>query len=157
MMQPDGPPIRFSSDFLFEKINRLKLIEMPVGIACLLCSALCFPNADVQQCSSEVHSFTQLFTAIPVVAVTLLCTVILTVCHCLDVPNAYYRFNFPQMEKLLSTLSCALYAVATIMLFIYLWTIPFVVLWLLEMALLVFAFAVYGYEAYQRWFNEYLV
>uniref|UniRef100_A0A915C1W0 MARVEL domain-containing protein n=1 Tax=Parascaris univalens TaxID=6257 RepID=A0A915C1W0_PARUN len=150
-----APPLRWNTAFIYEKANALSLLQVFLGLASLLTSIFCFPSVVYHECKVAIHSFSQMLIIVCANSFFLVCSIILTICHLCNASDAYYRFNFPIMQKLYSSLAALIYGIAVVVVFVEIISIQFVAQWLLEIICLTATFVAYSYEGYLRWSSEY--
>ncbi|EFO20960.2 hypothetical protein LOAG_07530 [Loa loa] len=148
-------PIRINFGFFEERSNLLKILELTFGLVCTGFSIGCFPNNIELKCTRNVYSFNHLFIIVCVNAFVFVCTTILTLCHLCSIPDAYYRFNFPILEKFYTLLTCILYGIGMIMLFVAILSTKIIFPWVIEVIFTIGTFLLYTCDAYQRWITAY--
>lgn len=125
------PPLRFDRSFLEDRSNQLKLIQMGCGLFALVLTVHCWPNRWANFCVGYLYDFWQLFNAVCVHGFFLIGTSMLALAHLFCVPDAFYHYNFPLLEKFYTALALAMYLLATFFaVFNLLGRASFIPLWL---------------------------
>ncbi|CAB3400681.1 unnamed protein product [Caenorhabditis bovis] len=154
MFHHDGPPMMLNKGFFHESGNILKLFEIVFGLLAAVFNSLCYPNEDIQHCSVTLFSSFQLFQ---IMVVNLFCaffTTLITVAIAFGVYDAYYRYNFPILERMLTTLFALLYLLATSISVIEVAATHVIPVFLFPLAFTVITFLAYAYDAHLQWKNR---
>ncbi|CAI4225684.1 unnamed protein product [Auanema sp. JU1783] len=146
-----GPPIRFNRGFWDDKLNRLKLAQIFLGIAAAIFNSYCFPNSLWGFCTYRIHTFPQIFSILCVNIFFIVISSLLAFCNLLGIMDSYYKYNFPLLEKFLTTLATVMYSISSVLVFVALLTSPFIASWLLPLFFTLWTTAAYGWDSKQRW------
>uniref|UniRef100_A0A915E5E3 MARVEL domain-containing protein n=1 Tax=Ditylenchus dipsaci TaxID=166011 RepID=A0A915E5E3_9BILA len=148
------PPLRFDREFHNDPSNQLKFVQLATGAFAFVLTNNCYPNQYAGYCTNTLYSFFQLFNVVCVHGFFFIGTIILALCSLLSVPDAYYRYNFPLLEKFYTTLASAMYLLACAVVVINIFhVIPlnFSFIWLFQVGATIVAFLAYFCDFWRRW------
>ncbi|KAI1722984.1 hypothetical protein Ddc_07173 [Ditylenchus destructor] len=149
-VQHNRPPIRIDRHFHQNPSNQLKLLQLGAGAMCFILTTFCWPNAYVGYCVRHLFSFFQLFNIVCVHAFFWIATAVLAACWLFSVPDAFYRYNFPLLEKLYTGLATFMHFLATIFVLINLFRSVFSLLWIFQVGFTVAAFSLYTFDFWRK-------
>lgn len=137
------PPLRLDRAFLDDPFNRLKLLEMGLGLLTLIFTTNCWPNNFYQYCSATTFNFSQMFTEICVNFFFLILTTIFAIASLFSVPDAYYYYNFPLLEKFYVLLASCMYLIGVFISYKNFFESIFSVIWIFQVAFITLTFVAY--------------
>ncbi|KAI6192067.1 hypothetical protein M3Y97_00296300 [Aphelenchoides bicaudatus] len=146
----NAPPVRFDPQFLAYKETHLKIVQILLNLCSLLLILSCFPNPYFQGCSWRLYTFGQLFIAVCVNGFFCTLTCILLLANAFNLPDAYYQFNFPILERLHGLFAMCMYSLAIGILVFTNTAQSFSTVWLCDLAALFATFLVYAYDYWRR-------
>jgi uncharacterized membrane protein YkgB len=153
MLDHNSPPLRLDKSFLYDTTNRRKLIQLIFGVVALIVTLNCFPNTTFPFCTNRIHEFSQLFNIVCVNAFFFVVTALLTLAHLFSMPDAYYHYNFPLLEKFFCTLAAGMYAIAVCVVLAAIARSQFAFAWMLDLTATSAVFVVYLIDCLSRWRN----
>ncbi|KAK6759971.1 hypothetical protein RB195_021493 [Necator americanus] len=142
----ERPPLQWNRNFLYERENVFKLVEIVLGSCCVMMNSLCYPNDVVLTCTNMMHSVTQLFSIVCVNVFFLIVTFVLALCNLCGITDSFYKFNFPVIEKKVYMLAVFMYLVSFIMVGSAFMVSTFVVYWFLPLVFTILTTVAYIYD-----------
>uniref|UniRef100_A0A914C2K8 PGG domain-containing protein n=1 Tax=Acrobeloides nanus TaxID=290746 RepID=A0A914C2K8_9BILA len=91
-----------------------------------------------------------MFTAMCINGFFMAVTTCLTVCYLFSVPDAFYRYNFPLLEKLYTALAVTMYGIGVALVIIHI-IANFYLVWLIELGTISVTFLFYLLDFLPRW------
>uniref|UniRef100_A0A914V454 MARVEL domain-containing protein n=1 Tax=Plectus sambesii TaxID=2011161 RepID=A0A914V454_9BILA len=143
--------VQLNVGFFVERQGFLKIAQFVLGLVVTIIIGACNPHTGHYDCGHGVQNFFQGFVLICINIFTLIITFLLIVAHLLNLPDAYYKWNFPIFERLYTTLATLLYILGTVIVIIYMFANGFQGAWIIAILLSIFITAAYALDAYMRW------
>ncbi|CAD6185188.1 unnamed protein product [Caenorhabditis auriculariae] len=151
MTSLERPPLIVNKGFLDSRQNLLKIVEVILGVTTACVNNYCYPNPFHSYCTERIFYATQLFSILVINIFCIALTALLAMANLLGFYDAFYKFNFPVLERFLTTLFAVLYLTDVVIIFSDVMSVPFSPAWMLPLIFTLWTAVVYSADAYFLW------